>query len=330
FEKIWVRLSVIRSCFVGKRIARGESMFFQKIRAIFEWFAQKRAAKDREVLNYQWTTYRSNKDDVEEPAQTSSHSQQTPAKQRQRPVGKSATQKVVAPDDFTATVSSDTSRIEPQVEIDVDALFDETKAETTPKTKPRVAKPKTTKTPRVKKTPAKVAETAKTQEIKTEVKDVEATSAPVAEEKPAGKKRATPAKPRVRKTVAKKPVAAVEEKPAPAMLESDEKAAEVPKKTRVRKVTKSAESSASEVAAAKPKTTRTTKSKTAKAAPVQTPAADYRDIVRVNTLKGLQALLQDSHPEVTAFRKKFDMSAYLRDKPEVVEELKAKLAKTKA
>ncbi len=306
-------------------------MFFQKIRAIFEWFAQKRAAKDREVLNYQWTTYRSNKQ-AEEPDPTPPQSQQTPAKQRKRPVGKTATQKAVAPDDFTATVSADTSRIEPQVEIDVDALFDETKAETAPKAKQRAAKPKVAKTVGVKKATTKAAKVTKTKEAKAEVKEVKEASAPVAEEKPVAKKRATPAKPRVRKTVANKPAVAVEEKtaPTPAVVESVEKTPEAPKKTRVRKATKPAETPVQEVVATKSKTTRTTKAKTAKAASAEAPAADYREIVRVNTLKGLQELLQDSHPEVAAFRKKFDMSAYLRDKPEVVEELRDKLTKTKS
>lgn len=308
-------------------------MFLQKIRAIFEWIAQKRAAKDREVLNYQWTTYRSDKDDQEQDAQTSElqKTQESSAKKRTRPASTRPTQKAVAPDDFTATVTADASRISPQVEIDVDALFEETQTPSQTKAKKRTAKPKTEKTSvEVKKAVAKTAKSVKATEKKevkadqTQKTDVEKTS----ETKPAAKKRATSAKPRVRKVAAAKPEASVEKTSEQVeVAPSTEKAIEVPKKTRAKKVVKATEKPANESTAVKTKTakTKSTKSPTSGAT-----ATDYREIVRANTLKGLQALLQEQHPEVKQFTKKFDMSAYLRDKPEVVEELKVKLAKAKA
>lgn len=280
-------------------------MFMQKIRAIFEWFAQKRAAKDREVLNYQWTTCRSNKADDQQQPQPAAHTDK-----KVQATNRSTPQKSVAPDDFTATVSSDTSRIEPQVEIDVDALFDETK----PQTKPKVTRNKSPKSASgaVKK---EATETAKAKTTKTPKKVSVSKTVETSEESvPAVKKTTTAVKPRVRKTQAK---SGETQKPA-TDLTGAEKPVQTPKKTR--------QTAAKDPVAKKPAAKTTVAKRAAKVkVDAQAEPADYREIVRVNTLKKLQELLKETYPQVVDFKRKFDMSAFLRETPEAVELLKGKL-----
>lgn len=289
-------------------------MFMQKIRAIFEWFAQKRAAKDREVLNYQWTTCRSNKaDDQQQPQPAAQTDKKVQATNRSTP------QKSVALDDFTTTVSSDTSRIEPQVEIDVDALFDETKPQTKPKDKPKVTRNKSPKSASgaVKK---EATETAKAKTTRTKAPKKVSVSKTVEnseESVPAVKKTTTAVKTRVRKTQAK---SGETQKPA-TDLTGDEKPVQTPKKTR--------QTAAKDPVAKKPAAKTTVAKRAAKVkADAQAEPADYREIVRVNTLKKLQELLKETYPQVVDFKRKFDMSAFLRETPEAVELLKGKLGQS--
>ncbi len=280
-------------------------MFFQKIRAIFEWFAQKRAAKDREVLDtYQWTTYRSPQSDTPNSDQEAvPQPEPTPVKKRGRPAkkGTSASTKTGS---VQEEVSSESSEIEPRVEIDVDALFDGDKP-ATPQKKTRVAK--TAKATPRKRTPKKAEESA----TKTPAKRVTQSRAKKAEEK--------------------QPEGTPETKPVSAEKAVEQEAATKKPAVRKPRTTKST-TSAEKTAAASKKTTvtkRTVKPAEKAVAPKTKTqggtAGEYREISRGRDLKELQAALKEKYPQVEGFTRKFEMTTFLRQNPEAVGELKAKL-----
>lgn len=285
-------------------------MFFEKIRAFFQWIGQKALARSRKSLEYNWTTYRS-----------------TPTNENDKSVeGKVAPQSASAQKTEVSNkpAADEQANLEPQVNIDLRALFEENAAKESAdsgsqKKDESVAVSAESKQ-EASAEPGQTPDDAKVAAAKP------AATEPAAQEAPVKKRRtrksapkapeAEQEKPPVKKTRTRKTAAS--KKSAPASAEQTEgSAAENPEaqqepKKRVRRTRKPKETTEAEGASA----SSGTDSKAA--APNRSQIEQWRNLIYGRNLQGLTSLLEKDFPELVGIQNKRQLLARMKTNPALV------------